>query len=208
VQVECRTATGRNINFCGHGLLSAARYWHDHSLAMNALLMGGRHYDYVEESGVGWMASDAIPLVQGPAPEWTEQVFGQCAAASALAGGDGDYLVLEWPENSDIAQLPRPGAQLADHTKRAVIVSCMTRGSASLAGEDIQLRYFAPQHGVEEDVATGSAMRVLASYWQARGLGEQLQGLQRSSQGGWLLSRITDDKVWVGGIARPQESAA
>jgi len=166
--------------------------------------MNGTFYDYVEDAGVGWFSAELLPLQQAPAPAWSESLFGRAAAHSAEAGGDGDYLVLEWPENSDIARLPLPGATLAQHTTRAVIATCIVNGSASLGGEHVQLRYFAPQYGVSEDTATGSAMRVLACYWQSRGLGDQLQGLQRSPEGGWLFSRMSGDKVWVGGLARRQ----
>ena len=59
------------------------------------------------------------------------------------------------------------------------------------------MRYFAPQYGVEEDIATGSAMRVLAQYWSSRF--KQLTVYQCSPQGGLLLSRHTATHVEVGG---------
>ena len=130
-------------------------------------------------------------------------VLGACAEAGDSAG----YLVLEWPADTDLTSLDPPGDSLRLHTTRALIATCRVSPSASLAGEDIQLRYFAPQYGVDEDAATGSAMRVLASYWQQRGLGNHLQGLQRSARGGWLFSRLENARVWVGGIVRHKGAA-
>jgi hypothetical protein len=42
-------------------------------------------------------------------------------------------------------------------------------------------------------------MRVLALYWQQRGLGDELQALQRSPEGGLLWSRVREQTTWVGG---------
>ena len=60
-------------------------------------------------------------------------------------------------------------------------------------------RYFAPQHGIAEDIATGSAMRVLADFWQAQGGYNELRAWQCSVEGGHLFSRIQGGITWVGG---------
>ncbi len=75
-------------------------------------------------------------------------------------------------------------------------------------GENIQYRYFAPQFGVPEDSATGSAMRVLAAYWQQRGYGDEQRALQRSAAGGWLLSRVEGERTWIGGHVQDDTEAA
>ena len=55
------------------------------------------------------------------------------------------------------------------------------------------------------DPATGSAMRVLASYWQQRGLDHALTALQRSAEGGLLFSRIEGGITWIGGNVSTME---
>jgi hypothetical protein len=42
-------------------------------------------------------------------------------------------------------------------------------------------------------------MRLLASYWRGRGLGDRLTALQRSPQGGLLHSEVDRNLTWVGG---------
>jgi predicted PhzF superfamily epimerase YddE/YHI9 len=96
-------------------------------------------------------------------------------------------------------EIPVPDTSLGIYTRRALIVTCAVSKDLALQGENIHLRYFAPQYGIAEDAATGSAMRVLAGYWQQRGLGDELQALQRSPEGGLLWSRVQNQTTWVGG---------
>ena len=93
-------------------------------------------------------------------------------------------------------------------SQRSLIVARRVSAHTSLRGENIQYRYFAPQHGVPEDIATGSAMRVVAAYWQSRGVGDNLMALQRSADGGWLQSRIKDGRTWIGGRVMDDREAA
>lgn len=124
---------------------------------------------------------------------------------AAEAGGDEGYLVLEWPQDFDLRALPIPSYALHRHTKRSLIVTARDTQSSNF---DVKLRYFAPQHGVPEDTATGSAMRVLATYWMNRDLDEQLQAQQCSRYGGELRSHIRGDLTWVGGHVSVKEGQA
>jgi predicted PhzF superfamily epimerase YddE/YHI9 len=52
-----------------------------------------------------------------------------------------------------------------------------------------------------EDPVTGSAHTTLAAYWAAK-LGEnELTAMQLSRRGGWLLCRVTGDRVEISGNA-------
>ena len=170
--------------------------------------MSGDVFEYRHESGVGWIASDTLSLAAVAVPAWAGLLGDDRPVACAEAGDDRGYLVLEWPQDTDLTRLAPPGVELEQHTLRALVATCRVSPTQARAGEDIHLRYFAPQYGVREDMATGSAMRVLAGYWHARGLGDRLQGLQRSERGGWLYSRLQGDRVWVGGIVRRSEASA
>jgi predicted PhzF superfamily epimerase YddE/YHI9 len=163
VAVQCETDTGEAITFCGHGLLGAAHYWQHNGYRPQRLAMGGATFAYSHESGVGWIGCDTPMLSPVAVPAWTDLFTGSAPLACAEAGDNAGYLVLEWPQDTDLAGLKPPGDRLQQHTMRALIATCRISPGNSLAGEDIQLRYFAPQYGVDEDVATGSAMRVLAS---------------------------------------------
>ena len=149
--------------------------------------------------GLDWIAFPTLEIAPGEIPDWAATLLGEKPAYAATAGPGDGYRVLELRADCDIATLPSPGDQLAAHCQRSLIITRQVNPDTSLQGETIQYRYFAPQHGNAEDSATGSAMRVLAAYWQQRGAGSVLRALQRSAQGGWLLSRIEGDRTWVGG---------
>jgi hypothetical protein len=149
--------------------------------------------------GLDWIGFPTIEIAPSDIPQWAAVLVNAEPACAATAGAGDGYRVLEMPADCDIAMLPSPGDELAAHTRRSLILTRQVNPATSLQGETIQYRYFAPQYGSAEDTATGSAMRVLAAYWQRRGAGNALRALQRSAQGGWLLSRIDGDRTWVGG---------
>jgi predicted PhzF superfamily epimerase YddE/YHI9 len=163
------------------------------------LAMGGIEVPVEYRDGVDWASFPTLQTRDVDTPGWVAELLGQAPAAAAEAGPADGYLVAEMATDCDIAALPLPGATLSSHTRRSLIVTRQVRACESLCGETVQYRYFAPQHGVPEDTATGSAMRVLASYWQRRGAGDELQALQRSADGGWLLGRVERGRTWVGG---------
>jgi PhzF family phenazine biosynthesis protein len=68
-------------------------------------------------------------------------------------------------------------------------------------GVDFVSRYFAPNHGVDEDPVTGSAHCVLTPYWAARLGKQQLTARQVSARGGELVCTLRGDRVTIGGRA-------
>ena len=81
-------------------------------------------------------------------------------------------------------------------TQRAVIA---TQRADDRFGYDYYFRYFAPQHGVNEDKATGSAHRVLVSYWSKRLNKTNLLAKQLSKEGAELTGRYEKGDVWISG---------
>ena len=166
-------------------------------------MMNGSEVACHLDAGKIWLGFQPLETAACAVPDWCKSYFEIEPVAAATAGADNAYLVLEWPAGFNLASLSGPGASLGRYTQRALIVTCATGHAAATYNESIQYRYFAPQHGVPEDTATGSAMRVLARYWQQRDLGQMLTAYQCSEVGGLLFSRIADAKVWVGGWATP-----
>lgn len=196
IAVRCYGASGQLIQCCGHGLLAAAHAW-QRRLGRDSvwLVMNNSAVFSWRKGELTWLRFDLIPTQPHPVPDWVAPVLGglQAARAAALAGDARGYLVLQWPDDFDLAQLQRPATALAGHTARAVICTAVQSESEGR----IQLRYFAPQYGVDEDIATGSAMRILADYWYPRF--DHLTAYQCSFEGGWLFSRRTATHVEVGG---------
>ncbi|CAA0094670.1 Uncharacterised protein [Halioglobus japonicus] len=196
VGVRCYSAGGQLIQCCGHGLLAAAHRWQRRlqrsvlNVSMNGSLVASWR-----EGDVTWLRFASMRTVGHSVPVWLEQVFGKAPPqAAATAGNEQGYLVVQWPDGVDLAHLPRPGDILAEYTERALIC---TSAHPEWGEGVIQLRYFAPQYGVDEDAATGSAMRVLAQYWSPRF--HELTAYQCSPSGGLLLSRHAKAHVDVGG---------
>lgn len=209
-QVRCWAPNGAEIELCGHGLLCCARHWQDQWGGNGVLQMNGMTVHFELRGGMHWVGFPSIGITACAVPGWAEALLGAAPLRAAEAGPPSGYLVLEMAGDCDPATLRAPGEGLAAHSARSLIVTRKVHAPDALIGETIQFRYFAPQHGVPEDTATGSAMRVLATYWQGRGAGNEQQALQRSADGGWLQSRIEGERTWIGGhvVAEQVEDAA
>jgi predicted PhzF superfamily epimerase YddE/YHI9 len=194
--VRCWSPADTEIRLCGHGLLCCGAAWFAQDQAVSQLEMNGLRAAFHADGDRFWIGLPSISCAACRVPHWINEFFPVPPWRAAEAGDDEGYLVLEWPEGFDLHTLPIPTYALGRRTKRALIVTCRDTRSASA---DVQLRYFAPQHGVPEDTATGSAMRVLATYWLNRDLSDQLLAQQCSSYGGELRSRVSGELTWVGG---------
>jgi predicted PhzF superfamily epimerase YddE/YHI9 len=198
-RVRCWSPSGQEIQLCGHGLLCSSHYWRSQWPHGAIISMGDTEVTTGYRDGLEWIALQTLEVTRSEIPVWAGRLLGQRPAHAAIAGPEEGYQVLEMPEGSNIDTLPSPGDALAACSRRALILTRQVTPGEARQGENIQYRYFAPQYGNAEDTATGSAMRVLAAYWQQRGAGDQLQALQLSADGGWLLSRIDRNRTWIGG---------
>lgn len=197
LSVECFNRK-QKIKRCGHG-----------SLAAHAA------YRQAESNCMHWLEMPIIAIENVEIPDWTSELFDRAPIFAAQAGDANDYLILEWASNENAASedmslknLQVDIEAISHHSQRAVIATQWADD-----GEiDFYQRYFAPQHGVNEDSATGSAHAVLARYWQQKKRQHQFVAHQCSSTGGILHSKIQTgeqaDKLWIGGQVRIQHSAA
>ncbi len=195
-QIRCWTPGGYAIRVCGHGLLGCGMMWAKLGQANSRMVMNDTAVQFCPQGDIGWLGFEALDCTPSAVPEWVEQVFGSAPRAAAVAGDEAGYLILMWPDDAELRKLPVPGPELKEHTRRAIIATCADTTNSVM---DIKQRYFAPQHGTAEDVATGSAMRVLASFWQAQAGFDELCAWQCSAKGGHLFSRIDGGVTWIGG---------
>jgi PhzF family phenazine biosynthesis protein len=79
---------------------------------------------------------------------------------------------------------------------RGVIVTA--QGSES----DFVSRFFAPQSGVNEDPATGSAHTTLTPYWANKLEKNELTGIQLSPRRGYFKCVYNGERVMISGKAR------
>lgn len=197
ITVQCFTPGGRAIDCCGHGLLVAGHTWLDR-LQRNELFlsMNGSAVKCWHQKGVTWLQFERIRTRRCLPPEWLRTIFPDQpqAVEAASCGDERGYLVVQWPDDFDLKRLSPPDERLSNWSQRAIIC---TAAQPSTGTDAITLRYFAPQYGVVEDTATGSALRVLADYWSQRFA--HITAVQCSPTGGQLLAAITSDHVEIGG---------
>jgi NTP pyrophosphatase (non-canonical NTP hydrolase) len=91
-----------------------------------------------------------------------------------------------------------------------VDMTCLSRIPArgiivTAPGDEVDLvsRFFAPQSGIDEDPATGSAHTSLTPYWADRLGKSKLTAIQLSARKGWLECELMGDRVLITGQAKP-----
>ncbi|MRX26612.1 PhzF family phenazine biosynthesis protein [Kangiella sp. HZ709] len=191
------------IQVCGHGLLALLNI-----LKIKRLLTIGYHLE-LPSMQVDFNISEQIWLGFAPVPisngvdnrveldckyPWLKNAFSEIPNKVTVVGDSNGYLIAEWPVAKDLKGLEVNLERLQKNTSRALIA---TQGAN--AHSDFNLRYFAPQHGVDEDPATGSAVRVLTSYWHPKLKKSSYKALQLSNQGGLIYSKAAENKIWISG---------
>lgn len=212
LQVRCFNG-GKLVRFCGHGILACAYLWRrmqrnhvDQSphTYVHRLKYGCRNCEYFERNDAAWVRSPRVPSVVVPLPPDIARYVQPTPTAMAHAGGSKGYRLFEWPAGTDIAMVAIDPQWLSTGGRATIFTARENIKSQT----DFTLRYFAPQYGVDEDSATGSANAVLADYWQQQGFSGPFRGRQRSQAGGVILSAIESTTVVAIGGAVTIESAS
>lgn len=204
-QVRCWGVTGMPIALCGHGLLSCAHTWLARWQAVGTLVMGHTEVQCQAAGPLVWLQFPLVDIATVTTdPRLAALLDAQPLACAHVGAADG-YLIVELAPDFPLESIAAPGQRLQAITDRALIVTCASSTGLADADALIHCRYFAPQHGSAEDTATGSAMRILAQYWRAAGLGPRLVAYQCSPGGGLLYSAVEDNAVWIGGKVIDQD---
>jgi predicted PhzF superfamily epimerase YddE/YHI9 len=124
----------------------------------------------------------AVTAALGRAPEW-------------LGRSRFDrFAVL--PDAAAVRDLKPDFGQVAAAGGRGLIVTAPGDGTC-----DFVSRFFAPQSGINEDPATGSAHCALMAYWAARLQRTSLHARQVSARGAELWCELAGDRVRIAGQA-------
>jgi predicted PhzF superfamily epimerase YddE/YHI9 len=96
----------------------------------------------------------------------------------------------------DIVGLQPDMGVIADLPVRGVI--------ATARGEQVDFvsRFFAPQSGIAEDPATGSAHTTLTSYWSSILHKKELEAIQISARRGYLHCKDAGARIEISGKAK------
>jgi PhzF family phenazine biosynthesis protein len=135
----------------------------------------------------------AWPPEEGPADPQIISALGKPPAESFVARG---RTLAVYERAEDVAVLEPDFAAMRQVPGANAIVTAPGRD-----GTDFVSRYFAPNHGVDEDPVTGSAHCVLTPYWAKRLGKNELIARQISARGGDLHCTLRGDRVTLAGHA-------
>ena len=180
---ESYSATGRRINFCGHGALAAARVVFDrHAAGANEC-----EFSNAEQSWRARYSADCIALTYSQSsvevcsiPTFAKAALGVQPLTAATVGGSSGYLLLQLADAELVKSLQPDYALITAATERSLIV---TAQADNIHPPGCVFRYFAPQYGTPEDAATGSAAIQLAAFWSPHFDGSPFTAWQLSPQG-------------------------
>jgi len=176
------------VDLCGHATLATAH------------VLGGTGR-FVTRSGVltctpgddGWIEMDfpADPPTEVDPPD------GLGHHGPRWCGKGRSDMLIELASAAAVRELrPDLGAVAALGTRCLIVTAAGDR-----PGIDCVSRVFAPNAGIPEDPATGSAHCTLAPFWAQRLGRNELVGEQASARGGLVRMRLAGDRVVLGGKA-------
>ncbi|AKE52240.1 PhzF family phenazine biosynthesis protein [Kangiella geojedonensis] len=190
--------TTHEIQLCGHGLLASAKViaqdsqYESFNLLTRDSLVSCQYNPHQNNLEIAFRELKATEV---SAPTWLSDCFNVKPSKVSKAGPEDGYWVMEWPRDMALSDLVVEPDILMEKTQRAVIATQQSSNS----DYDYNFRYFAPQHGVLEDKATGSAHRVLVSYWHQHLNKCNFKARQYSIEGAELIGRIEGEDVWISG---------
>ena len=179
------------VDLCGHATLAAA------------FLIGGRA-DFHTRSGL-LSCHERNGMTELELPRWALEPCQLPSTPRVLAdavwsGRAGSDWLVELPTAAAVADLDPDMSEMAALGRRAVIVTARAEPGEDRRA-DVVCRVFAPNAGIPEDPATGSAQCALGPYWAERLGRREMVCRQLSARGAVLHTRVLNERVAVGGHA-------
>lgn len=185
----------QQIQICGHGLLATAHILKKRFKCVTTLSNNYMQTDIRYSNKQIWLGFESKPIKKVNSLKLLENCFIEPPCYSAVSGGEDGYWILEWPSNTNLKTLSPNFKKITQQTTRAIIATQIS----SHPDFDINLRYFAPQYGTNEDTATGSACIILANYWYKRTSRFQFKAQQLSEEGAVINCKLEQNKTWING---------
>ena len=180
------------IQCCGHGMIAAAKIIFTKNNLSTIIINENISASHnVDEAGrdVVELTLPWLPAKLQPVPVWANDVITfenkkLLPGKAAVSEKDDGYLLLEFVPVLSLEifrGMQLDLKQVCDNTKRAVVVVQFDQKSKHL-----YMRYFAPQYGVPEDIATGSVMRFVGDYIEQNYQCSEFDVNQCSTLGGYM----------------------
>ncbi len=185
------------VDLCGHATLATA-----YVLFEQEGFVGDRIDFYSPRSGQLSVTKNAdyyrldFPADSLESIPLSEQLLNcfDIKAKAAFKGKSDILLVFE--DEKDIQHLKPDFHKIAQIEARGIIVTA--------PGHEVDFvsRFFGPRVGVNEDPVTGSAHTSLIPYWAEQLNKQEMQAKQLSFRGGFLKTKILQDRVEISGKAK------
>lgn len=189
----------REIQFCGHGLLASADVLLHLEPILTVTIETPHHVVCVEkQDGKVWLGVEKPKLlVASQSDAGFERLPALVNVTKSLE--ENGYWVAELAMNTHLEDMTTADLSALSLGKRALIVT--ERGPSPEF--DYRFRYFAPQYGVAEGPASGSANAVLLSYWENRLFRTKYDAIQLSPERAVHQGRVDEAMVWISGNIQP-----
>ena len=186
------------VPLCGHATLASAH-------VVTTILEPGRRsvpfrtvksgtLTVAREGDVLAMDFPSHPPERKPADARVIAALGLAPREAYDSGRGRVFAIYEHPQ--DVATL-KPDLAAIKQCDLTVLVT-----APGGEGVDFVSRYFAPNHGIDEDPVTGGAHCVLTPFWAERLGKTRLKARQVSARGGDLLCELRGDRVTLSGRAK------
>jgi len=183
------------VDLCGHATLGSAHVFFNH------LGFAEKEITFSSRSGVLKVRNDGDMLTLDFPTDKIEKVDIPNFLLDALSEkpietykGNLDYMLVF--ENQKQIEEAKPVFDLiAQSGTRGVIIT--SKGNDA----DFVSRYFAPQFGINEDPATGSAHTTLIPYWHNKTGKTEMKAIQLSKRRGYINCKYMGERVEIAGRA-------
>lgn len=201
-KVQCFTGN-KAIQCCGHGMIAAAKTIFSYdglsSIIINENVTASQNID---EAGCDVVVLELPRLLarSQAVPGWVNEAIAFDRAKllpgkAAVSEKNDGYLLLEFEPTLplDVFRALQLDLKLVcENTKRAIVLVQFDQEN-----EHLYTRYFSPQYGVLEDIATGSVMRFVGDYIEQNYQLAHFDVSQCSSQGGFMKINCQAERILI-----------
>ncbi len=188
------------IDLCGHATLASA-----HVVRQSGVVDGAGPLTFHTRSGplIASFEGDLIvldfpadPITESPLPA---SLAGEWETSTVVTTGHTAFYAFVVVDSALLVRAYRPNLAAVSATSRKALL--LTAPAEPGSGADYVLRVFAPNVGIDEDPATGSAQCSAGPYWAATLGRPELTAHQVSPRGAVLWVRVDGHRVHIAGHA-------
>jgi PhzF family phenazine biosynthesis protein len=185
----------KEVDLCGHATLATTHVLFSHEGEQ------GNVISFNSRSGILKVRKQDDLLVLDFPADKIKKVTAPASLVKAVGRkpleafrGREDYMLV-YKSKKDILQIEPDFRALLKTRARGVIITAPGKEA------DFVSRFFAPQFGINEDPATGSAHTTLTPYWSKRLNKTELVAHQLSERQGKMFCKMRGERVEIGGRA-------